>query len=82
MDAAGVLVRGVAPDWGGQHRSIVGAGLLAKASGQSIAVSTDPLLSRASPLPQSQWCIRSAFNACFKTMSATFVLRAVIVLGE
>ncbi|PVZ54621.1 hypothetical protein C9422_24690 [Pseudomonas sp. B1(2018)] len=31
----------------------MGAGLLAKASGQSITVSTDPPLSRASPLPQS-----------------------------
>ncbi|RMO75333.1 hypothetical protein SAMN04488487_4549 [Pseudomonas fluorescens] len=37
------------PDW--QHRSTVGAGLLAKAVGQSISPLTDTAHSRASPLP-------------------------------
>ncbi|PMZ78465.1 hypothetical protein C1X65_00280 [Pseudomonas sp. FW305-70] len=65
-----------------QQQSIVGAGLLANAVFQMPLMLSDTPSSRASPLPQGQRRISSAFDAGFKTMSATFVLRAVVVLGE
>ncbi|AUM69566.1 hypothetical protein C0J56_12135 [Pseudomonas fluorescens] len=45
----------------GGQQSPVGASLLAKTAVCSTFQSTDPPLSRASPLPQVQWCAQMSW---------------------